>query len=88
MLDINKISNGISLKTGRLVYRDIGMDSLAVLGVDSVVSIDRDTPTYLVKQTTDSESVSQKWIKNGIELDNEGDITNNQIILPQSQWED
>lgn len=82
MLDMNKVRLGMDLATGRLKYRDISLDSLAIKGVDSVVSLQWETPCILVAETDDGE----RWMKNGKEVEDSKELTRNTIILPMSQW--
>lgn len=85
-IDYKKLGLGISLCTGRLSYRDISGIDLLTFKVDKVVSLDRETPCWLVNETEDGEEVSQVWIKNGREVEDSKELTDNRYVLPMSQW--
>lgn len=85
-IDYKKLKLGISLFTGRLSYRDISGIELLSFKVDKVVSLDRETPCWLMGETEDGDGVSQVWIKNGREIEDSKELTDNRYILPMSQW--
>lgn len=85
-IDYKKLGMGISLCTGRLSYRDISGIELLAFKVDKVVSLDRETPCWLMGETDDGDGVSQVWIKNGREIEDSNELTDNRYILPMSQW--
>lgn len=76
----------IDLKTERLSYKSVSGDDLLEFKVDRVVSLERETPCWMVGQVVMEDSISEKWIKNGREIEDSKELTDNRYILPMSQW--
>ena len=88
MIDFKKLTPSIEIKEGKVVYKMVSTEDILATKVDRVVSLDNETPCYMVSQQVSDGEICEKWIKNGIEVQDESELTNNKIILPMSQWEE
>lgn len=89
MIDTKILSSAIDLVTGRLRYHFIdSSEDILALKVDRVVSSEMEIPCYLVGEVVSDGVLSEKWEKNGQEVCDENELTNNKIILPMSQWDE
>ena len=88
MIDFKKLTPSIDIKEGKVVYKTVSSEDILATKVDRVVSLDNETPCYMVSQRISDGEICEKWIKNGIEVQDESELTNNKIILPMSQWEE
>lgn len=88
MIDFKKLTPSIEIKEGKVVYKTVSTEDILATKVDRVVSLDNETPCYMVSQQVSDGEICEKWIKNGIEVQDESELTNNKIILPMSQWEE
>lgn len=88
MIDFKKFTPSIDINKGKVVFKDVDRDTILSTKVDKVVSIKSETPCYMVSSVLTDGEVAERWIKNGVELDSESDITNNRVVLPMSQWEE
>lgn len=88
MIDFKKLTPSIEIKEGKVVYKTVSTEDILATKVDRVVSLDNETPCYMVSQQISDGEICEKWIKNGIEVQDESELTNNKIILPMSQWEE
>lgn len=83
MIDTKILSVAMDLAIGRLKYHFIDTrEQILATKLDRVVSRQGDTPSWLVKITDGNEV----WIKDGLELEREEDISNNRYTLPMSQY--
>lgn len=83
----NMVTPAMDICRGKITYKTISGDDLLAFKVDRVVSLERETPCWMVGQVVKEDSVIEKWVKNGIEVDDEKDLTGYRITLPMSQWE-
>lgn len=80
---ISRLSDAINIQKGVVRYNRVESQAdIMATKVDRVVSIVGDTPSWLVEVVDGNE----RWVKDGVELDNEKDITNNRYVLPMSQY--
>lgn len=87
MIDFKWVKTSIDINRGKVVYKTVSSEDILATKVDRVVSLDNETPCYMVSQQISDGEICEKWIKNGIEVQDEAELTNNKIILPMSQWE-
>lgn len=88
MIDFKKVVTPMDINRGKVTYKTVSGEDLLSFKVDKVVSLERETPCYMVSEHITEGSCSQKWIKNGREINSERELTNNRIILPMSQWDE
>lgn len=86
MLDIKKLSDAMDILTGRVKIISCSVGDR--FGVDEVCSIPRFQACWLESEIEDGDVMIQKWTKNGVEINDESELTDNRIILPMSQWEE
>ena len=84
----NFIAPAMDINRGKVKVTTVTTEVILASKVDRECSLATETPCYLVGQTCDGESVSQKWVKNGQVVSDERELSNNKIILPMSQWEE
>lgn len=85
MIDCKMLSEASNIQKGAVCYNNItAREDILGLKVDKVVSIKNQEVTILNKINDDGSEV---WTRSGIELNNTCDISENLMILPQSQWE-
>ena len=68
MIDFKKLTPSIEIKEGKVVYKTVSTEDILATKVDRVVSLDNETPCYMVSQQVSDGEICEKWIKNGIEV--------------------
>lgn len=88
MIDFKKLTPSIDIKEGRVVYKTVSTEDILATKIDREASLNSETPCYMVSQQVSDGEICEKWMKNGVEVQDESELTNNKIILPMSQWEE
>lgn len=86
MLNSNIMTAAMDIQTGRVRYIDMATrEDILATKMDRVVVDGKQMPCYLKK--VDGE-MSEYWYKNNKEIENADELTDNLVVLPQSQWEE
>lgn len=61
----NMVTPAMDINRGKITYKTISGDDLLAFKVDRVVSLERETPCWMVGQVVKEDSVMEKWVKTG-----------------------